>query len=279
MWHNLYNKLAIGLTLILLLVGLLYVGVILSINKNNSLSTDQALNRELAKHLVAERNLVAENRINQTALKKAFMYYMNINPSIEIYLLDLQGKILSYSAEPGKVKLKQISLAPVHTFFAAKTFPILGDDPRAYGKQKVFSVTPVPNKQKPEGYLYVILRGEQFDAIEEIAKNKRLLTLSVWLIGVSLGIGLLVGLLGVYFITRRLKRLSDAAQEFHQTNFSQSLLLPFSGNNGDEIDRLTQHFNQMSKKIVQQLSTLKKQDEARCEMVANISHDLRTPLA
>ncbi|MDQ7075087.1 MAG: histidine kinase dimerization/phospho-acceptor domain-containing protein [Gammaproteobacteria bacterium] len=279
MWHNLYNKLAIGLTLILLLVGLLYVGVVLSINKNNSLSTDQALNRELAKHLVAERNLVAENRINQAALKKAFMYYMNINPSIEIYLLDLQGKILSYSAEPGKVKLNRISLAPLHEFFAAKNFPILGDDPRNYGKQKVFSVTPVPNKQNPEGYLYVILRGEQFDAIEVVAKNKRLLTLSIWLIGVSLGIGLLVGLLGVYFITRRLKLLSQSADVFSQSGFSQAVPLSFSAKNGDEIDRLAETFNHMSAKIVQQLKSLKKQDEARCEMVANISHDLRTPLA
>jgi len=279
MWRTIYSKLAIGLTLILLLVGLLYVGVIFSINKNNTLSTDQALNRELAKHLVAERNLVAENRIDQTAMKKAFMYYMNINPSIEIYLLDLQGRILSYSAEPGKVKLKHISLTPIQAFLAAQTFPILGDDPRDYGKKKVFSVTPVPNSNNPEGYLYVILRGEQFDAIEEVAQNQRTLMLSIWVIGVSLAIGLLIGLLGVYFITRRLRALSSSAELLCNSDFNQALSLPFATDKGDEIARLAQTFNRMSAQIIQQMNSLKKQSEARCEMVANISHDLRTPLA
>ena len=279
MWHTIYSKLALWLTLILLLVGALYVGVIVSINKSNTLSTDQALNRDLAKHLVAEKNLVEENRINDAALKKAFMYYMNINPSIEIYLLDLQGNILSYSADPGKVKLKRISLAPIQAFMADKSFPILGDDPRDYGKQKVFSVTAVPNKTHPEGYLYVILRGEQFDAIEKVAQDKRTTTLSIWVIGVSLAIGLFIGLLGVYFITRRLTALSNSAKDFSKSGFTQAMPLPVTQKNGDEIDQLAQTFNQMSAQIVHQLDSLKKQDETRREMVANISHDLRTPLA
>ena len=47
-----------------------------------------------------------------------FHDYMTINPSIEIYLIDLKGYILSFSADPGIVKRKRVSLEPVHAFLA-----------------------------------------------------------------------------------------------------------------------------------------------------------------
>jgi signal transduction histidine kinase len=48
---------------------------------------------------------------------------------------------------------------------------------------------------------------------------------------------------------------------------------------GDEIDTLTDTFESMSDRITQQVRTLKQTDELRRELVANVSHDLRTPLA
>ena len=53
---------------------------------------------------MADRNLVEEGRINESALKEMFHDYMTINPSIEIYLIDLDGFILSFSADPGVVE-------------------------------------------------------------------------------------------------------------------------------------------------------------------------------
>jgi len=134
----------------------------------------QQLNRDLAQNLVADRNLVEEGRLNQAAVKETFHQYMVINPSIEIYLLDNEGRILAYSADPGKVKRKHVSLAPIQAFLRGGDYPLLGDDPRSHDRQKAFSVTPVPSAEHPEGYLYVVLRGEQFDSVDTMIRDSYL---------------------------------------------------------------------------------------------------------
>ncbi len=48
---------------------------------------------------------------------------------------------------------------------------------------------------------------------------------------------------------------------------------------GDEIDRLGVTVEEMSQRIADQIEQLRQADAARRDMVANISHDLRTPLA
>ncbi len=64
---------------------------------------------------------------------------MTINPSIEIYLLDLDGTILSYSADPAKIKRKQVSLEPIRRLMNdMDSYPVLGDDPAAMTGRKSF---------------------------------------------------------------------------------------------------------------------------------------------
>jgi len=48
---------------------------------------------------------------------------------------------------------------------------------------------------------------------------------------------------------------------------------------GDEIDRLDATFREMTVRINQQMETLERSDAMRRELVVNVSHDLRTPLA
>jgi len=220
MIHTLYARLAVTLTLALGLVGFIYGVFMFTTVQKNTQYAEQLLNRDLAKTLVNERNLVHENTLDKQALKDMFMAYMTVNPSIEIYLLDLGGKILSYSADPGQVKREYVSLKPIYAFLhQSATFPLLGDDPRSLERQKVFSVTPIPMTDKPSGYLYVILRGEQYDNVEQFARDKELLYLGAWVVGIALLIGLVVGLLVFYPITRRLRKLSKQVDIFRQNDF------------------------------------------------------------
>ncbi|HSS66477.1 MAG TPA: HAMP domain-containing sensor histidine kinase, partial [Gammaproteobacteria bacterium] len=48
---------------------------------------------------------------------------------------------------------------------------------------------------------------------------------------------------------------------------------------GDEIDQLGESFDHMAERIVEQIDALKNENALRSEMVAHVSHDLRTPLA
>jgi hypothetical protein len=66
---------------------------------------------------------------------------------------------------------------------------------------------------------------------------------------------------------------------FRRSDFATPVRLERRPTGGDEIDTLSDTFESMSQRIIQQVRTLKQTDELRRELVANVSHDLRTPLA
>ncbi len=277
--RTLYARLAITLALTLGLVGLMYALFIFTAVQKNIQHADQSLNRDLAKTLLAERNLVRENELDEQALKETFRIYMDVNPSIEIYLIDLDGKILAYSADPNRVQRTHVELKPIHAFLKKDAmFPILGDDPRATDRQKVFSVTPIPSAKNANGYLYVILRGEQYDKVEQFARDKELLSLSGWVIAIALTISLLIGLLVFYPLTRRLRRLSEQVDALRKSGFTTLPAIPVSAG-GDELNQLESNIHLMAKQIVQQLQHISEQDAQRRNLFASLSHDIRTPLA
>jgi len=276
MFRTLYGRLSVALALLLISVGLLYGLLSLSATQQYLQVTGQTLNLDLAKNLVSDRKLVQAGKINDTALRATFMEYMVINPSIELYLLDLNGKILSYSADPGKVKRQSIDLGPINDFLDGKSLPLLGDDPRDYSRQKIFSVTPVPSAQQPEGYLYVVLLGEKYDDIATLIKESLIWQHSAWALIISLSIALLIGILIFRRMTLRLNRLSKAMATFKNPDSDNNIFTP---NHIDEIDFLTDSFKHMADRISIQFEDIKKQDDLRRELVANVSHDLRTPIA
>jgi signal transduction histidine kinase len=67
---------------------------------------------------------------------------------------------------------------------------------------------------------------------------------------------------------------------FRNSDFSASPdLSPFlKGRSGDEIERLGSIFAQMAERITQLIKELRQTDILRREFIANITHDLRTPL-
>ena len=280
MLRTLYAKLALGLLVLLVAVGAIYTTINLVVTDRYLRQLNQEINRDLARNLVADRNLVEEGRLNEGALKETFSLYMSINPSIEIYLLDSAGRIISYSADPEKIKRKSVSLEPIKTFLRMEDpYPLLGDDPRSHDRQKAFSVTEIPGQTATVGYLYVVLRGEQYDAAETMARNSYLLRTSGWAMAASLGFGLLAGLWGFHLLTGRLRRLTKRMEEFAARTNTRDTKKISPLTVGDEVEALSVTFDRMVEQIGQQIDMLQEKDALRRRLVAQVSHDLRTPLA
>lgn len=277
--NTLYSKLAAVLLGLFCLIGVLFLVIAYFSMQMFQQEVSQRVNRDLARHIAAEKLLMDGKNINQPALAEIFHQIMVVNPSIEIYLLDADGRILGFSAPAGKVKAKSVDLAPVRAFLRApQNFPILGQDPRNENTHKIFSATRIPEHGPLAGYLYVILAGEQYESVAQLVQAGYIPKLSLVAIAASLIFALLAGLLLFALLTRRLTGLTATVENFRRGNYAHPDTPPVSVHS-DEINRLECAFQEMADHIVEQMNKLKVTDRLRRELVANVSHDLRTPLA
>lgn len=280
MFNSLYAKIAAGLAALFLVVGLIFIGVTVFATDMYQQEVNQKLNTGLAQQIVKERILMEEGQVNQAALKDIFHMLMVINPGIEIYLLDVDGNILTFSAPPDSVKRSKVDLSPVKQWLDGMLIPpVLGDDPKNATGKKVFSAAPIERNGILEGYLYVILGGEEYDSVTQKLKGSYILRLSAWMIGAGLLFALAAGLVLFGLLTGRLKKLAAVMEAFEGGTAGADADLPKPQGPPDEIDRLSTTFREMAARIEAQMAELKASDKMRRELVANVSHDLRTPLA
>jgi len=283
--RTLYGKLAAFLLVLFALIGSAHVLLTVFTTKRHIQEVNQQLNRGLAEHLVSAQILMEAGRVNQAALEEVFHMLMVINPNIELYLLGPEGDILAFSAPPATVERERVSLAPIRRFLSGSSvLPILGDDPRGRGRQKIFSVAPIPFASEGStvgGYLYIVLASEEYDSVVEMLGQSYILRLSLGMAAVGLLFALLGGLAGFRVLTRRLRALAASMDEFRRRRLGGDDAGGDgqSRRSGDELDELARSFEEMARRIDDQMQQLEAEDVLRRELVANVSHDLRTPLA
>jgi len=89
------------------------------------------------------------------------------------------------------------------------------------------------------------------------------------------GIALCTSVLLVRRFTRPLEDLTVAAEQMKQGKYTQRVSLP---KNLDELGQLGLTFNEMADTIETDITELRRQDQVRRDLIANIAHDLATPL-
>ncbi len=278
---SLYGKMAALLFLLMLILGGAFLWLLSYTSSAYQQEVMQKLNVDLAQHLVESDSLLTDGKVNQPALEHLFHLLMVINPSIEVYLLDRQGQLLAYSAPEGTVVRKEVALAPIRQFISgAPKYPLKGDDPRSSNGAKVFSASPIRRNDQLQGYLYVILGSEAYDGIANRIADSYALRVAAGVLLTALIISLLFGLGGFAFITRRLRLLARIMQNISpgRSGGKQPRYPERERRHPDEIETLGRSFNAMADRIDTQMEALTRNDAQRREMIANISHDLRTPL-
>jgi two-component system, OmpR family, sensor kinase len=282
MFRSLYSRLAAVLTGLFFLVGLSFVAVLVFSTGMYQQEVNQKLNSRLAQQIVAEEIPMEKNRVNEEALKGVFHRLMVINPGIEIYLLDPKGNILAYSAPREKIRRMTVDPGPIIRWINGDmSTPLKGDDPRHPGEKKAFSAARIPAKGALEGYLYVILGGEIYQGVAQKLMGSYVARLSAGLVGASLLFAFVAGLILFSVLTGRLRRLAEVMDAFKRGNDFRKIDLRVKkgARNLNEIDRLGAAFMEMADRIEDQIGQLQNSDALRRELIANVSHDLRTPLA
>ncbi|MBN9429579.1 MAG: HAMP domain-containing histidine kinase [Burkholderiales bacterium] len=220
------------------------------------------------------------------AVRNLFSQLMIVNPSVEVYLLEPDGRIAGHAAPEGRLRRDRVDLAPVRRLLDGGVLPILGDDPRSVDGRKVFSAAPLQVNGRDVGFIYVVLLGEAHDLFAARGSANVVLKTALWSIGLVALLCLAAGLVAFNLITRPLRRLTEAVRQFDVHGVPPELppaapaVAPMAPEGSrDEIAVLDTAYRHMVARIGEQWKALTRQDQERGELIANVSHDLRTPLS
>jgi len=286
--NSLYTRLSLALLLIMVAVGGGFFALEQWSSSRYHEEVTQRLNADIAMYVTGQTALIRHGVVDREELERLAERAMVINPSVEVYLLDREGRILGHSLPPDTVLLDRVDLSPVRALIEGQASPpVYATDPRNPERAKVFSAAPVMDGEQLEGYLYVVLGGSKYDTLAGAVRDSYARKTSLLAIGAVVIGGFLTGLAIFALLTRRLTRLTRQVEGFSSVALDsganpdalRALRAEADAGGGDEISTLSAAFAAMATKIRDQFESLQENDRLRRELISNVSHDLRTPLA
>lgn len=144
-------------------------------------------------------------------------------------------------------------------------------------ENRIFDVNAIGEADHPRGYLVASFRPIRLDAGEMEAHSGLIGTQKV-LVKVLTGVLVLAAagaLVLMVWTSRRIARLSAAMAAFTGGDLDRRV----REGGSDEIDDLGRHFNHMARHIAGMVESLRQKEQFQRQLIANVSHDLRTPMA
>lgn len=275
--RSLYGRIALVFAATILGLGAWLGWLSYSAAKQHQHEVLQRLSLGLAQHIARQPDLVDPSSADPARTRALFRHLMAVNPNIELYLLDRDGRVLNASVGRGALARDRIDLRPIHALSGGAALPILGDNPRHEQGREVFSAASIEGPGGIAGYVYIVLLNDMYRDMVAATWQGYILRRSAWIAIIVVMMALAAGLAVFAVITRRLQRLTGEVETFAGASVDDGADAASPGG-GDEIDRLAAAFTSMRGRLQGQMAELKRQDELRRELVANVSHDLRTPL-
>ncbi|MBO6793333.1 MAG: HAMP domain-containing histidine kinase [Balneolaceae bacterium] len=257
-------------------------GTLAYITLNSSMmfveETTQKVNVNLAEELANELQPYLIDAIESDSIVKKIQHLKGINPQIDIYLLKSNGMIKeSYLGEdaPPELAMATVDTSSLDAFLRGDALPIMGQDPLNPDIKKPFSVANISIMGSNGCYLYVILESKQYSEIAGMLAESYIIKNSMISLLIILLTTVFLGLLVFRLLTHRLRNVTRTVVAFEHGQLDERVDVK----SNDELGILSTSFNQMADTIVANMDEIKQVDRLRRELIANVSHDLRSPLA
>lgn len=282
-YQSLFWRMAALFLLLILLIGGTYVVLTVYYARTYVEEMQQQLHTDLAQHLIDEKfqdqePFMEDGSINKPLFGDIMHDMMAVNRSIEVYLLAPDGQV-RYSVVLDEQRMAEgdffVDLGPIREFLSSDDPAyILGQDPLNPKAKRIFSVSEFES-QGQSGYIYIILAGQEWQNLAQQLLESYTLRGGVTALALALMFALLLGLLLLGLLAKRLRKLIHTMQQFEDGDMASRV--PIAGNG--EIAQLGRHFNKMADAILRNFESVKSTERLRQDLIANVSHDLRTPLA
>lgn len=241
---------------------------------------EQSLHWDIAEEFAIDLRPLTSPRVDWPAVERKIHDFRRHNRGIDVYLLDQNGRVL-YSSYYMSHR-EQVPLEPLEKFLTTEGFPpepIFGASPwdtirAVHGEKDLFSTARIQIEDAP-GYVYVILHGHRYQVVYHAIGDLSLSVASGAFLLFFAVLTTLFGLLLSYFVTKRFRSLTEAIQCFSRGDYSTRAKTA----GDDEVGLHADAFNEMAATIEDNIRMLKESDQLRRQLIANVSHDLRTPLA
>jgi two-component system OmpR family sensor kinase len=247
-----------------------------------TLTMTEVLNASLAAHVAEQlRGTPGDGGDLKARSPNLFTHLMSVNPNVEIYLLDREGYIVSFSAPAEKIKRRHVDLQPLRAVVSNQfVFPVFADDPRDAAARKIFSAALIDPANPDAGFVFIILGGADYDAAGRRIQGDILLRGGLALAAIGLFAGFAAMGLARWRIVDRLRRVTQEMARFEASGYREPPALSAArSGRGDEIDAAAIFFGDMASHIEMLVVRLEATDHARRDMIFNVAHDLRTPIA
>lgn len=272
----LFWKITVVFTTLLIVLGVLFVSIASRFSKSYYMAAHQQLYGNIANHLVTFTQPFKNGEPDTTVTHDIIHSTMVANPSVEVYLLDTAGLILDYVVPDTTVQLHRVDISVVKQWLTTTdgSYP-MGDNPKVPGESSIFSAAPAYEDEKLVGYVYAVLASEKQKEILASLSDDFHLRLGTSIFLAALLAAFVVGIVTFFLITDSVGAIAKTVRRFKEGDYSARIDEHSRGNLGV----LTSTFNEMADVIVGNFEKITATEKFRQELIANVSHDLRTPLS
>jgi signal transduction histidine kinase len=233
--------------------------------------------RDLAYTRLHDRSLLAPRLTNEllrrgmtpedAVRRLAQLMTQSGNSRVSVYLLDPAGWVVAGSND--KLKGRQFEHLALRQV-PPPQWPLRGEWRLETGERLVYvaqQVLRLADAETPAGGQVLVL-AEPFPLVPSVRTAVGdLLPRLAWAGAVALAVSIIVAALIAFSIARPLDRIAKAAEEIAAGNYDQQLDI----STPTEVSRLATSFNSMARQVKAAL-------QSQRDLVANVSHELKTPL-
>jgi len=272
---RIFSRIGIFMFLVIALLGILFIIVTYNATSDYYQGSIQLLNKDVAGNIARLSAPFSKNGIDHRKADSVFNSTMIISPNTEVYFLDTAGNVKYYYAPDSLIKTRKVSVEGIEAYLNDRVHMVKNTDPRDPGTPKIFSAATVNFENEKIGYIYVILASREYRNVSDLVFKSEI---GGWATKVFFIVILATVFFSLFYTSRLQRRYNHVIHVLDQFK-DGDLNVRFNIGQRDEFFPIADAFNKMVAMLDNNFSRLKLLESERKTFLANISHDLRTPLA